>query len=114
VERADDVYASWDGVDTLTLAKPEHFDADDSLGQMIFHEICHALVAGERRSQVDWGLDNDDEGDLVFEHATHRLQAALSTPHGLREFMAVTTNWRPYWDALPRDPLANGDDPAIE
>ena len=27
--------------------------------------------------------------------------------------MAVTTNWRPYWDALPEDPLRDGDDPAI-
>lgn len=27
--------------------------------------------------------------------------------------MAVTTDWRPYWDALPEDPLEVGDDPAI-
>src|SRR5690606_38369107 len=33
--------------------------------------------------------------------------------YGLREFMAVTTVWRSYYDALPREPLAAGDDPAI-
>ncbi len=114
VVRSDDVYASWDGAGTLSIAESAHFDADDSLAQMIFHEICHALVAGDRRHQSDWGLTNDDDRDLVFEHATHRLQAALAAPHGLRDFLAVTTDWRPYWDGLPRDPLADGDDPAIE
>lgn len=27
--------------------------------------------------------------------------------------MAVTTMWRPYWDALPENPLQDGSDPAI-
>ena len=31
VERSPDVYASWDGKDTLTLAGSADFDADDSL-----------------------------------------------------------------------------------
>ncbi len=113
VVRSAEVFASWDGAGTLTIATSEHFDADDNLGQMIFHEICHALVAGDARHQPDWGLDNDEAGDIVFEHATHRLQAALAGPYGLRDFMAVTTDWRPYWDALPQDPLTSGDDPAI-
>lgn len=114
VVRSDAVFASWDGASTLSIAVAQHFDADDSLAQMLFHEICHALVAGEARARRDWGLGDDDENDLVFEHATHRLQAALSGAHGLREFMAVTTEWRPYWDELPRNPLAPGTDPAIE
>lgn len=112
VERSDEVYASWDGHSVLTIARRHHFDADDNLAQMIFHEICHALVA-EDRTRVDWGLDNEDPAHLVYEHATHRVQAALSQPYGLREFMAVTTEWRPYWDALPERPLDDGPDPAI-
>lgn len=114
VERSPEVYASWDGVRVLTLSTADDFDADDSLAQLIYHEICHMLVAGPRgRNLPDWGLSNTDDSDLVFEHACHRLQAALAAPFGLRDFFAVTTDWRPYWDALPHDTLADGDDPAI-
>ncbi len=114
IERSPEVYASWDGDRTLTLAEPDDLDPDDNPGQMILHEICHALVqgpAGQRR--LDWGLSNFDDRDLLAEHACHRLQAALADTVGLRGFFAVTTDWRPYWDALPADPLAPGDDPAI-
>lgn len=114
VERTPEVYASWDGQGTLSLATPEALDPDDSLAQLIFHEICHALVAGsDGRRQPDWALDNTSTKDLVFEHACHRVQAALTHPYGLRDFFAVTTEWRPYWDALPPDPLAPSDDPAV-
>jgi Fe-S-cluster containining protein len=114
VARSEEVYASFDGQHTLTLTSAEYFDADDSLAQLIFHELCHALVAGEvNRQRPDWGMENVDERDLEQEHACHRLQAALADRHGLREFFAVTTDWRPYWDALPLDPLGPGADPAI-
>lgn len=114
VERSSEVYASFDGERTLTLAAPADFDADDSLAQLIFHEICHALVAGPAgSSRPDWGLDNQSSRDLVQEHACHRVQAALAGRYGLRDFFAVTTEWRPYWDALPADPLAASDDPAL-
>lgn len=114
VERSREVYASWDGASVLTLSTADDFDADDSLAQLIYHEICHSLVAGPRgRTLLDWGMSNTDDSDLVFEHACHRVQAALAAPYGLRDFFAVTTDWRPYWDALPEDPLADGDDPAI-
>jgi hypothetical protein len=114
VQRSDDVYASWDGQGTLTLSTREHFDADDSLAQLVFHELCHALVAGPRRLTLpDWGMENVDERDLVQEHACHRVQAALADRHGLRALFAVTTDHRTYWDALPVDPLGSGDDPAI-
>jgi hypothetical protein len=63
---------------------------------------------------MDWGLSNTDGRDFVHEHACHRLQAALSDRYGLRGLFAVTTDHRPYWDALPDDPLAPGDDEAIE
>jgi hypothetical protein len=114
IERSGSVYASWDGKQTLTLAEPKDFDADDSLAQLIFHEICHALVAGPAgRTKPDWGLSNTCDRDLIFEHACHRVQAALARPYGLRTFFAVTTEWREYWDALPEDPLAHSDDPAL-
>jgi hypothetical protein len=114
VVRSSEVYASFDGERVLTLSSPEHFDADDSLAQLIFHELCHALVAGERgQLRVDWGMENIDARDLEQEHACHRVQAALADRHGLRGFFAVTTEHRTYWDALPVDPLGPGDDDAI-
>ncbi len=115
VERCDDAYASYGGNGRLFIAKDEHLDPDDSLAQMIFHELCHAAVAGEgAKEKLDWGLGNEDDRDLVLEHACHRLQAFLARRYGLREFFAVTTDHRPYWDALPEDPMAAGSDPAIE
>ena len=114
IERSTDAFATYDGKGILTIAEASYFDADDCLAQMIFHEICHWLVAGRRGLHLaDWGLSNIDDRDLTLEYATHRVQAALSMPFGLRDFMAVTTDWRPYWDALPKDPLKDGDDPAI-
>ena len=115
VVRSDEVFASWDGNGTLILATPEHFDPDDSLAQLICHEICHAILeAPDGLSKPDWGLENIDQRHVVREYATIRLQAALSAPYGLRQFFAVTTEWRPYFDALPEDPIADGSDPAIE
>lgn len=113
VVRSAEAYAAWDGSGTLTLSSAEHLDADDCLAQMILHEVCHLLVSGERaRQQADWGLDNTSPRDLVYEYATNRLQAALAQAYGLRQFMAVTTRWRSYYDALPPDPLAPCSDAA--
>ena len=89
--------------------------SEASLAQLVFHELCHALVMGDQAlGRVDWGLANEDERHLLLEHACHRLQAALCDRSGLREVLAVTTEHRAYWDALPADPLGAGDDPAIE
>lgn len=108
ITRTDDAYACYDGKGTLLIAKDAHLDADDSLAQMIFHELCHAAVAGpDAKAAFDWGLCNETDQDLVLEHACHRLQAWLSRRHGLRDFFAVTTDHRPHWDALPEDPLAS-------
>jgi GNAT superfamily N-acetyltransferase len=110
VVRSDEVYASYDGRGTLALSTPAHMDADDSLAQLIFHELCHALVSGDDAlAREDWGLCNLDARDLTAEHACHRVQAALSGEHGLRGLFAVTTEHRPYWDALGADPLADGE-----
>lgn len=115
VTRADDVYASWDGERRLTIGAGATLDADDSLAQMILHEICHALVQGPASFGLpDWGLHNVDDRDRVREHACLRLQAALAGRHGLRTFLASTTDYRTYYDALPADPLAGDEDPAIE
>ncbi len=114
IVRDAEVFVTWNGSDTLRIGTPESLDADDCLAQMIFHELCHALVAGEeRRGQSDWGLVYARPGDAVFEHATLRLQAALADRHGLRKFLASTTDFRAYYDALPDDPLADDDDPAV-
>lgn len=114
VLRSSDAYASFDGKGTLTLARPEDFDPDDSLAQLIFHELCHALVASpDGRALPDWGLDNQSDRDREREHACHRVQAALAAPYGLRDFFAVTTDHREHWDALPDDPLKGSADPAV-
>lgn len=113
VERSGEVYASYDGKGTITLSSTEHMDADDCLAQMIFHELCHALVQGpEAIHWVDWGLSVEGL-DALEEHATHRVQAALADRHGLRMFFGVTTDWRPYFDALPADPL-EGESPETQ
>lgn len=114
VERSDEVYASWDGRGTLTLSSAAHFDPDDSLAQLVLHEICHALCQGpENWSVSDWGLDNLTDADWLREHACQRLQAAFADTVGLRGFFGTTTDYRAYWDVLPADPLAPGDDAAI-
>lgn len=114
VVRSADVYAAWDGDRTLTLSETAGFDPDDCLAQMVLHEICHALVEGDAaRREVDWGLYNFDDRDAHRERGCLRLQAALADTVGLRAFFGATTDYRPYYDALPRDPLAPGDDPAI-
>lgn len=115
VERSAEVYATTNGVDTITIGTPETLDADDCLAQMILHELCHALVQGPAGDgQPDWGLDNETDRDLVREHACLRLQAALTTQHGLREPLAPTTEHRAYYDQLPSDPLQGpGADAAL-
>lgn len=113
-------YAATDGQGLLTIAPDADLDADDCLAQIILHELCHALVQGEKSfGQPDWGLVNDAsqasyEGDTVREQACLRVQAALLRPHGLRGLLGPTTEFRAFYDALPADPL-DGDaaDPAL-
>jgi len=106
IQRNDDAYASFDGARTLTICTEAAFDQDDCLAQMILHELCHALVGGERaRRSPDWGLESDGDGTLDQEHAAHRLQAHLTARHGLRDVLAVTTTWRDHYDAMGAEPL---------
>ena len=115
LKRSSEVFASWDGADTLTIGRPEDLDPDDSLAQMIFHEICHAIVQGpEALQKENWGLENIDGRDDLREMACIRIQAALAKRYGLQTFFAVTTDWRSYQDTLPEDPLTGEEDPALE
>jgi hypothetical protein len=114
VIRSAEVYASTDGRGTLAIGAPETLDADDSLAQMILHEICHSLVEGpEGLRRPDWGLCNLSAADLVREHACLRLQAALADRHGLRTVLAPTTDHRPFYDRLGDDPLAAEGEPSV-
>ena len=114
VERSSEVFAAWDGSGVLRIGTPESLDPDDSLAQMILHELCHLLVEGPGAFNLpDWGLENDPS-KVVHEHATLRLQAALADTVGLREFFAATTVFRKYYDQLPKTPLEFDGDPAVE
>ena len=114
VIRDDTVFASYDGKGTLLIATDGMLDPDDTLAQMVFHELCHSLIMGkDSMRKEDWGLDNTSETHLVHEHASHRLQAHWAGDYGLRTFLAVTTDHRPHYDALPDAPLRPGKDPSI-
>jgi len=114
IERSTEVYAYWNGTDTLTVSTSDHFDPDDQFSQFLFHEICHCLCEGPSNyAKEDWGLSNLDPDVWVREAACHRLQAALSDRFGLRGFLAITGANRDYYDNLPADPLRGGDDPAL-
>lgn len=107
IVRTPDAYASSDGRGTLLIATEEQFDPDDNLGQMILHELCHALVEGDAgENKPDWGLDNTRMGHPWREHACLRLQAWLTDRVGLRDFFAPTTDFRvTFWNTLPADPF---------
>ena len=116
VERdgAGEVFASFDGRGVLRIGERETLDPDDSLAQMILHEICHALVEGPAGwSLPDWGLEYGRAEHTLREHAALRLQAALAGAYGLRQFLAPTTDYREYFDQLPENPLAGDGDLAI-
>ena len=79
VIRTPDAYATTDGSGTLAIATAEGMDADDSLAQMIFHELCHSLVEGEESFRApDWGMDNTGPDHDFREHACLRVQWVLT------------------------------------
>jgi hypothetical protein len=108
VVRTAEAYASSTGDGTILVGTADTLDADDSLAQMMLHELCHALVEGEAaHGRRDWGLANEDDRDLLREHACLRLQAHLAAAHGLRQLLAPTTDWRAFYDGLAADPFAD-------
>ncbi len=108
IERTDQAFASTDGRGTILIGADEMLDSDDSLAQMIFHELCHALVEGEEgEGKVDWGIGHSGGRNPWREHACLRLQAYLAAGVGLRAFFAPTTDFRvSFWDSLGEDPFA--------
>lgn len=115
VVRTRDAYAATDGAGTLAIGEDALLDADDSLGQMIFHELCHSLIEGERSfEQRDWGLGNTNSDDNWREHACLRLQWVLTGRYGLRVLFAPTTDFRSaFWDQLTGDVLADRGDRSV-
>ena len=126
VERTPHAYAATDGRGTLAIGTTDTLDADDSLAQMIFHELCHSLVEGEESfARPDWGLDNTNTGrgdHDCREHACLRTQWVLAGRHGLRGVFAPTTDFRAFWDkmsdkmsnTLAGDVLADRTDPSVQ
>ena len=117
VTRSAEAYATTDGAGTLSLGTPDTLDSDDSVAQMVFHELCHSLVQGrESFAQPDWGLPNIDVSadDEMREHACLRVQWVLAGRYGLRGLFAPTTDFRAFWDGLPQDALANRKDPSVQ
>ncbi|MDQ3371031.1 MAG: YkgJ family cysteine cluster protein [Myxococcota bacterium] len=115
VERTPDAYAATDGNGTLAIAEDRALDADDSLAQMIFHELCHSLVEGEESfAKRDWGMDNTGPDHDWREHACLRVQWVLTGRHGLRALFAPTTDFRAFWDALSGDVLADRTDAGVQ
>jgi len=111
VERTGLAYASTDGQGVIAIGADETLDHDDSVAQLVFHELCHALVQGPENLRVpDWGLDNTSDRDLVAEHACLRLQAHLADAQALRPLMTPTTISRDYYQALPAFALDGGDE----
>lgn len=115
VERTRDAYAATDGHGTLAIASDDALDADDSLAQMIFHELCHSLVEGEDSfAKADWGMDNTGPDHDWREHACLRVQYVLTGRHGLRAVFAPTTDFRAFWNTLSGDVLADRTDPSVQ
>src|SRR5262245_12616949 len=115
VIRTPDAYAATDGRGTLAIATDEALDADDSLAQMIFHELCHSLVEGEASfAAPDWGMDNTGPDHDWREHACLRVQWVLAGRHGLRGVFAPTTDFRAFWDSLAGDVLADRADMSVQ
>ncbi len=116
VVRTPDAYATTDGSGTLAIATAEGMDADDSLAQMIFHELCHSLVEGPDSFRApDWGMDNTGPDHDFREHACLRVQWVLTGRHGLRVVFAPTTEFRTtFWNTLSGDVLADRTDPSVQ
>ncbi|MFW6051773.1 MAG: hypothetical protein ACODAU_11395 [Myxococcota bacterium] len=113
VVRSPEVYAASDGRGTLAIGTPDTLDPDDSLAQMVFHELCHSLVQGRASFELpDFGLDNASGRDVAREQACLRVQAKLADEHGLRALLAPTTEFRAFYDALGSDPLDPAGDPS--
>jgi hypothetical protein len=118
VVRTPDAYAATDGRGTLAIGDDATLDRDDSLAQMIFHELCHSLVEGEGSFGArDWGMESTEFGGPDHdwrEHACLRVQWVLTGRHGLRVLFAPTTDFRAFWDRLSGDVLADRTERSVQ
>ena len=119
IVRTPDAYAATDGRGTLAIGDDAALDADDSLAQMIFHELCHSLVEGRESFGLrDWGMEATDSGGPDHdwrEHACLRTQWVLTGRHGLRAVFAPTTDFRAsFWDGLSGDVLADRTERSVQ
>lgn len=105
VRRDPSIFSRTNGEGGLWLGPRDDLDADDSVCQMIFHELCHWITNGVASARIeDWGFPLSDRDD-PREYACLRLQAALADRHGLRDMLGPTGAYRRYYDQLPPDPL---------
>ena len=106
VRRDDSIFSMTDGTGLLALGPRAALDPDDTLAQMVFHELCHWITNGlDTYDDRDWAFPLDDIDDLR-EYACQRMQAALADDHGLRRFFGPTGMFREYYDQVPADPFA--------
>ena len=110
IRRNPSIFSATDGSGLLELGPRTDLDADDTLAQMVFHEICHWVTNGkETFTERDWGFPLDVELD-AREHACLRLQAWWTTQFGVRTLLAPTSTFRDYYNRIPADPLQPMDD----
>jgi hypothetical protein len=106
VVRGGDAYVHWD-TRARHIASDEHLDHDDTVAQLILHELCHWITQGvSARDQLDWGLDNTDDRDHGRELSCLRFQAHLVGGYGLRKILFPTTPDRSFFESLPENALA--------
>lgn len=121
IERTDECFVAWLGAShTLLIAHDDDLDADDTLAQIILHELCHHLVEGDESwDQDDWGLNNQTDDHLYREYAALRLQSAILATPRMRAFLQPTTDHRWFYESLGDDPLRDriesiDDDQSVE
>lgn len=101
VTRTTDSFVSYDGAGVLNVSPNSELDGDDSLAQIVLHELAHHWVEGvESHAHSDWGLSNFDDGHLDREYAALRLQLAILAPHQLQRLLHPTTVHRWFYQAL--------------
>jgi hypothetical protein len=114
IRRDPAIFSQTNGDGILWLGPRSDLDPDDTLAQMLFHELCHWFTNGLHTfTEVDWGFDLGDDDD-PREFACLRLQAWLADRHGLRAMFGPTGKFRRYYDLIPSDPLQPLDDSPYE
>lgn len=98
LKRRSTSYVWYDGAGEIAIAPDEELDADDTLAQIILHELVHFLVQGEEaRHEPDWGLDNLSDQHAYLEEAALVMQLRLLTAWQLEQVLVPTTDFRPYY-----------------